>query len=769
MNKFAAGIITNESGDVLLLRRSWSAPWMDYKYCFPGGEIEADEEPKAALVREIKEEMMLQTDPKDWVEFVKMEEFDGKQKYTTHYFKYIGEGLPETDIVLNYENDKYVFVDLNNYNEDELIPNLDLVLEYIKESKGINSGDVDNIIAKAISDSFNDLLSNNPFYIEKAELHKERLTLKTITDRIGRRVKKWVKTSQPELQQNQQKQQDNQTQDVESKRQESEGINYHSIYKDDAVLSKYAKQTSSNDLANFINKNKNNTNASRLLEIAKQELKDRGEPIPEDGSENPYASVEEQRPKSGLSDAAQEHVDLANIADTTKDIIDYIPEVKNDENLSDDEKQQVISKLYEQIGRLTEKGKTGEKIDKQSDGTEQNRPTGESEKQEPVGKIEKHEDGTYNEETGEGWVGDESLGEEYKVESERVDKMIKDDIRSLVHPQSRVGELIMQTGPGGLGKTYTAVNELKKNGYDEIEIGDKSKKGIKSKNGFVHVKGGMTAASLYEAMHDYPYAVFLIDDAENIFNSAQALEYIKAATDTTKQTVTRALSGDGSTSPETKRENINEQLDNLKQDLGDLRDQIEELESQRDPANNSKIRSLHKKVRDLKTKINIKERELESLGDIRKKQFDFKGKVMMISNKFPEHNKVLWEKMYKPLMSRTTSGQINDLKMSKGAKLYKLSTLIPYFSAGKDSSGAVIAPKNFKERKEVYDFVKKLVQEGRVDDVSTRMLSGVYAQKLRGGDNWKMELLRKYKREGGNLEKAETAIYSHIEYLILGY
>lgn len=769
MKKFAVGIITNESGDVLLLRRSWSAPWMDYKYCFPGGTIEEGEKPKDALVREIKEEMMLQTEPKDWVEFVKMDESDGKQKCTTHYFKYIGEGLTETDIVLNYENDKYIFVDLNKYNEDELIPNLDLVLEYMKESEGVDSGDVDNIIAKAISESFDDLLSNNPFYIEKAELHKERLTLKTITDRIGRRVKKWVKTSQPEHQQNQPKQQDDQTQEVEREQQETKGIDYHSIYKDDTILSKHAKQTPSNDLVNFINKNKNNKNASRLLEIAKQELRDRGEPIPEEGGENPYKSTDEQRPKSGLSDAAQEHVDLANVADTTKDIIDYMPVVRNDENLSDDEKQQVISKLYEQIGRLAEKGKTGEKTVKQSDGVKRSESSREPEKQEPVGKIEKHEDGVYNEETGEGWVGDESLGEEYKAESERVDKMIKDDIQSLIHPQSRVGELIMQTGPGGLGKTYTAVNELKKNGYEEIEIGDKSKKGVKSKNGFVHVKGGMTAASLYEAMHDYPHAVFLIDDAENIFNSAQALEYIKAATDTTKQTVTRALSGDGSTSPETKRENINEQLDNLKQDLSDLRDQIEELELQQDPANNSKIRSLHKKVRDFKTKINIKERELESLGDIRKKQFDFKGKIMMISNKFPEHNKVLWEKMYKPLMSRTTSGQINDLKMSKGAKLYKLSTLIPYFSAGKDSYGNEIAPKNFKERKEVYDFVKKLVQEGRVDDVSTRMLSGVYAQKLRGGDNWKMELLRKYKRGGENLEKAETAIYSHIEYLILGH
>lgn len=780
MNKHAVGILRNKEGELLLLRRSWSAPWMDYKYCLPGGTIEKDEKPIETLVRELNEEIGIEFKKNECRELLTLTEYYEGKKHTTHYFVVNTDNFNEEDIVLNYEHDKYKFIDCEDYDGDELIPNLDIVIESINEKQQESKDDI-------LKGFFNELIEN-PFL--KAELNRGKLTLKDVVDKLGRRTKRWVRISKPEPEQKEQKEEEQpeirekkQPEEDKEKTTKKEHYDYHSVYKNEEKLISHAKEASDEDLVNFIENEKDNPNASKLLEIAQKELKERGVDLPDD-SESPFKrkeTAEKQDDKgsqtkedSKLSENAKEHIEIVAIADNEKEVLNYLPEIENDETLSTSEKEEVKNKVYEHIGRLIAKKPIKEEQslepEKEESKSKPKSTKSDDSKKEPEERVEKHEDGTYDEITGRGWEGDESLGTRAKKEAERVDRMIKDDINSLTHPTSRVGELIMQTGPGGLGKTFTAVKTLKDEGYEEIEIGDKNKKGDKSKKGFVHVKGGMTAPSLFEAMHDYPYAVFLIDDAENIFNNPQALEYIKAATDTSKQTVTRALAGDPSAKAETKRESLNEQISNMKRDLEDIDDEIEDLEAERDPLNDKKVKRLQKRKRDVTTRLNDKQREIESLGEIRKKQFDFKGKVMMISNAFPTHNKSLWEKMYKPLMSRTTSGRINDLKMSTDSKLYKLSTLIPYFSAGVDSEGREIKPENFKERKEIYDFVKKLVQDGRIDDVSTRMLSGIYSQKTKLGENWKTELLKKYKKSDEDFEKSiDDDIFTHFENLILGF
>ena len=43
MKTYAVGLIQNDNGEILLLRRSFSAPWMPNKWCLPGGSVENDE------------------------------------------------------------------------------------------------------------------------------------------------------------------------------------------------------------------------------------------------------------------------------------------------------------------------------------------------------------------------------------------------------------------------------------------------------------------------------------------------------------------------------------------------------------------------------------------------------------------------------------------------------------------------------------------------------------------------------------------------------
>lgn len=57
------------SGTKVLLGRRINTGWMDGQLCPPGGHIEAGETPTVAAVREIKEELGVDIDPKD-LEFV---------------------------------------------------------------------------------------------------------------------------------------------------------------------------------------------------------------------------------------------------------------------------------------------------------------------------------------------------------------------------------------------------------------------------------------------------------------------------------------------------------------------------------------------------------------------------------------------------------------------------------------------------------------------------------------------------------------------------
>lgn len=59
-----AAAIINESGEILLAQRP-QGKQLAGSWEFPGGKIEADESPEAALVRELKEELGIEVSQKD--------------------------------------------------------------------------------------------------------------------------------------------------------------------------------------------------------------------------------------------------------------------------------------------------------------------------------------------------------------------------------------------------------------------------------------------------------------------------------------------------------------------------------------------------------------------------------------------------------------------------------------------------------------------------------------------------------------------------------
>lgn len=95
------------------------------------------------------------------------------------------------------------------------------------------------------------------------------------------------------------------------------------------------------------------------------------------------------------------------------------------------------------------------------------------------------------------------------------------------------------TGQGGLGKTHTVLQTLKKAGLtnlDDAEIGARFDEGL-SRRSFVVVKGFSTAKGLFRTLYENKDRVVVFDDCDSVLKDPVAANLLKAALDSYEKRV----------------------------------------------------------------------------------------------------------------------------------------------------------------------------------------------------------------------------------------
>lgn len=125
LKKAACVAIFNSKNQILLLRRSDTAEWMPFHYCFPGGHVEKKEKPIDAAVRETFEETQIELE-KNKIKLAGLEENNGFVNYI------FVTSISDSEIILNFEHDKYIWCSFEKCQDYKLVPNL---YNFIKELK----------------------------------------------------------------------------------------------------------------------------------------------------------------------------------------------------------------------------------------------------------------------------------------------------------------------------------------------------------------------------------------------------------------------------------------------------------------------------------------------------------------------------------------------------------------------------------------------------------------------------------------------------------
>lgn len=86
------------------------------------------------------------------------------------------------------------------------------------------------------------------------------------------------------------------------------------------------------------------------------------------------------------------------------------------------------------------------------------------------------------------------------------------------------------SGPGGLGKTHTVLETLKKNNKVEMSIGDFD-------GDYVIVKGFTTAKGMYRCLYENNGKIIIFDDADSSFKDVIGINILKAALDSNDKRV----------------------------------------------------------------------------------------------------------------------------------------------------------------------------------------------------------------------------------------
>lgn len=250
----------------------------------------------------------------------------------------------------------------------------------------------------------------------------------------------------------------------------------------------HAKETSTEDLKKFVETSQNQD----LKKIAEKELKNR-----EGGEEEESQNTPEQEEDDTSSNKDQQKEDN-NTPESDNDQEEPEQEIEEEEetSLPNEESVQDASILSEKDGP--------EKLNEKKEGfgmkdTEPLTDSGDS------GKEEKGEESDIN--------------HKFEAFGRFAAGVIKGRMKSLI-----------AYGSGGVGKTFTVTQELKKAGKKifDPELHDPGDDNYD----YVKLTGKMTAAAVYKAMYEHNGKILLFDDCDSVLQDENAINLFKGALDT---------------------------------------------------------------------------------------------------------------------------------------------------------------------------------------------------------------------------------------------
>lgn len=129
----AKAVILDTSGNFLLLQRADTHPRLAGFFDLPGGGLGENEEPGAAVIREVREETGLQLGiDRIRILYTTTQLLNGRSYPTLLYVAYVTEAAPE--VMISWEHKSYEWAPLERLSEVEpqLAPTYREALEYIR-------------------------------------------------------------------------------------------------------------------------------------------------------------------------------------------------------------------------------------------------------------------------------------------------------------------------------------------------------------------------------------------------------------------------------------------------------------------------------------------------------------------------------------------------------------------------------------------------------------------------------------------------------------
>lgn len=131
-------LLINKMGQILVLRRGMTHPNFPGHLDFPGGEVDAGEEPPKAVTREVEEETGLVISSNE-IHLL----FDKNNNGTRHLLYSINMSDPSPSVELSWEHDAHSWISQNELCGKELLSNFDAyycdVINHLKPQSPVSN------------------------------------------------------------------------------------------------------------------------------------------------------------------------------------------------------------------------------------------------------------------------------------------------------------------------------------------------------------------------------------------------------------------------------------------------------------------------------------------------------------------------------------------------------------------------------------------------------------------------------------------------------